>query len=70
MGVPERAMPWDVSTRWNSTFDMLDFACDHKAALNSMTANKENKLRSYEMSTEEWGYAEELREVLKVRIRQ
>jgi hypothetical protein len=67
MGIPEHAMPRDVSTRWNSTFNMLNFACEHKAAVNSMTANIDNKLRVYEMSSEEWGYAEELREVLKVR---
>jgi hypothetical protein len=24
-----RVMPWDISTQWNSTFDMLDFAIEY-----------------------------------------
>jgi hypothetical protein len=66
MGLKERIMPRDVSTRWNSTYNMLDFALDHKAALNVMTCDAVNKLRAFELSEEEWGYAHELREVLKV----
>ena len=30
-------MPRDVSTRWNSTFDMLDFALTYRRALESLT---------------------------------
>jgi hypothetical protein len=69
MGMAEQTMPRDVSTRWNSTFDMLSFACEYKLAINVMTAKVENKLRPYEMNEEEWGYAEQLRQVLKVRVR-
>jgi hypothetical protein len=25
-------MPCDVTTRWNSTYDMLDFAVEHKGS--------------------------------------
>jgi protein associated with RNAse G/E len=66
MGMKERVMPRDVATRWNSTFNMLDFAVDHKVAVNKMTSNVENDLRAYEMNSKEWGLANELREVLKV----
>jgi hypothetical protein len=66
MGKKERVMPRDVTTRWNSTYDMLDFALDHKVPLSAMTSEASNKLRTYELSEEEWGYVEELREVLKV----
>ena len=67
MGLKKRSMPRDVTTRWNSTYDMLDFAVNHKIPLNAMTSDAVNKLRLYEMNEEEWGYAVELRDVLKVR---
>jgi hypothetical protein len=59
-------MPRDVSTRWNSTFDMLRFAIDYRLAINAITAERSMKLRDYELGKEEWKLAEELREVLKV----
>ncbi|KIL60458.1 hypothetical protein M378DRAFT_45632, partial [Amanita muscaria Koide BX008] len=31
LGLRERLMPCDVATRWNSTFDMLDFAIQYRA---------------------------------------
>ena len=32
-------MPCDVTTRWNSTYDMLKFATEYQAALDIMTAD-------------------------------
>lgn len=61
-------MPQDVSTRWNSTFDMLDFAVEFREALDTTTGDKEMKLRKYEMDDEEWEIAHQLRDVLKVSI--
>jgi hypothetical protein len=69
LGMKEKIMPRDVSTRWNSTYDMLAFAIDHKVAVNRMTADVENGLRAYEMDVKEWGYALELHAVLKVRAK-
>ncbi|KAF8811873.1 hypothetical protein BYT27DRAFT_7026838, partial [Phlegmacium glaucopus] len=37
LGLSARMIPRNVSTRWNSTFDMLDFAIDYRAALDSIT---------------------------------
>ena len=59
-------MPRDVATRWNSTFDMLDFAVEHITAINTITADRDMKLRKYELSEADWGIARELRDVLKV----
>ena len=59
-------MPRDVSTRWNSTYDMLQFATDYRAALDIMTADRDMNLRKYELSEKEWGMATELVEVLQV----
>jgi hypothetical protein len=33
-----RMMPRDVSTRWNSMFDMLNFAYKYRDAIDSITA--------------------------------
>ena len=59
-------MPRDVSTRWNSTYDMVLFATKYRAALDFMTADRDMNLRKYELSKKEWGMAEELCEVLQV----
>ena len=56
----------DVSTRWNSTFDMLNFAIRYRVAIDAMTAVREFDLRKYELVSAEWDIAAELREVLKV----
>jgi hypothetical protein len=59
-------MPWDVSTRWNSTFDMLEFAIQYRVAIDAMTAVRGFDLRKYELAPAEWNTAMELRDVLKV----
>ena len=60
-------MPRDVSTRWNSTYDMLEFALEYRAALNTMTADRDMKLRQFELSKKEWAMASELCKALQVR---
>jgi hypothetical protein len=64
----ERMIPCDVTTRWNSTFDMLDFAVEHIAAVNAITSDRDMKLRQYELSEDEWDVARQLQDVLKVCI--
>jgi hypothetical protein len=66
--VAERMMPRDVKTRWNSTFDMLDFAVEHITAIDTITGDRDMKLRQYELSEDDWDIARQLRDVLKVRI--
>jgi hypothetical protein len=67
--LPLRMMPRDVSTRWNSTYDMLHFALDFRMAIDAMTAMRDLDLRKYELCPAEWGIAKELRDVLKVSFR-
>jgi hypothetical protein len=65
-GLPHRIIPRDVATRWNSTFDMLDFAVKYCPAINTMTAARDLGLRNYELHQVEWKIAEDLGGVLKV----
>ncbi|KAI1783384.1 hypothetical protein LXA43DRAFT_903690 [Ganoderma leucocontextum] len=62
---PERLMPRDVRTRWNSTYDMLDFAVGYSKVIDNMTASKSNGLRRYELSRDEWKVAKQLRNHFK-----
>lgn len=65
LGLGHRMMPRDVSTRWNSTYDMLVFALKYRDALDVITGDREMKLRQFEMDDDEWGLAQQLCEVLK-----
>lgn len=64
--LPERIMPRDVSTRWNSTFDMLLFAIEYRAAIDVMTDKRRMGLGVLELSGKEWALAKQLCDVLKV----
>jgi hypothetical protein len=62
----DRIMPRDVTTRWNSTFDMLIFAIEYRKALDTITSECEMKLCLYKLTQEEWDIATHLCEVLRV----
>lgn len=59
-------MPRDVSTRWNSTYDMLKFALDYRVALDAITGERDMKLRKYELNDTDWDIAGQLRDILEV----
>jgi hypothetical protein len=61
-----RMMPRDVETRWNYTYEMLSFAHTYQSAYNEITANRDMKMREYELSKEEWKIIKDLGDVLKV----
>ena len=60
-------MPRDVSTRWNSTYDMLKFAFAYSEPINKITSERSMKIRQYELRDHEWEIVEQLRDCLKVR---
>jgi len=59
-------MPRDVSTWWNSSFDMLEFALLYQELLDDLTGIRKMKLRPCKLSEQEWTIAEQLASVLKV----
>src|SRR6266481_8067102 len=61
-------LPCGVVTHWNSTFDMLNFAVQYWAIIDTMMANKSLKLWKFELETEEWTIVEDLITVLIVSI--
>ena len=60
-------MPRDVATRWNSTFNLLEYALKHRKAVDLLTQRCELGLRKFELSDNEWKIVEQLHSVLKVR---
>jgi hypothetical protein len=59
-------MPRDVTTHWNSTFDMLDFVIQYQTALHAITSNLDLDLQHYKLDWGEWRMAHQLHDVLKV----
>lgn len=64
-GLKAKLMPRDVVTRWNSTFDMLQFSLSYRKVIDIITADKNLKLRKYELDNEDWKIAEDLSAVLE-----
>ncbi|EIW54263.1 uncharacterized protein TRAVEDRAFT_131865, partial [Trametes versicolor FP-101664 SS1] len=61
----EKLLPRDVKMRWNSMYDMLDVAVRYQQAVDMLTNNKSNGLRSFELLPEEWEIASQLHKVFK-----
>ena len=64
--LPERLIPRDVKTRWNSTYDMVCVAIKYREAIDDVTGNKLLKLRKHELEDEHWIVLKDLVRVLKV----
>jgi hypothetical protein len=58
-------MPCDVSTHWNSTFNMLEFAVDYHAAIDAITSSHDLNLHKHELADNEWAIAVNLHDILK-----
>ena len=60
-------LPRDVSTRWNSTYNMLECALKYWVGIDVITDKHKLELSSYGLSEKEWDLLEQLHDVLKVR---
>ena len=47
-------MPCDVRTRWNATYNMLNFTYEYKDTINQITDRCDMKLRDYKIEPQEW----------------
>ena len=63
-----RVIPCNVSTRWNSTYDMLKFMYLYQEAIDRITGDHALKFRDYELLESEWETVKQLHDSLKVRI--
>ncbi len=59
-------MPRDVATRWNYTYEMLNFAYNYRDAYNELTGNRDMKMQKYEIEDSDWEIVKQLADVLKV----
>ena len=59
-------MPRDVATRWNSTFDLLEYALKHCKVVKLLTQWRELGLRKFELANDEWVIVGQLHSMLKV----
>jgi hypothetical protein len=59
-------MPRDISTCWNSTYEMLEFAVNYHGAVDSMAGRLDLNLQKYKLEPMEWKIAGELHDVLKI----
>jgi len=68
LGFKAHMMLHDVSTRWNSTYDMLQFALDYHVPIDKITSNWELNLHKYELQDDEWAVTETLCDTLKAHM--
>ena len=57
-------MPCDQSTRWNSTYELLNFAYLYHEAIDKLTGDHTLNLREYELLESEWESVKRLRDSL------
>ena len=59
-------MPCDMTTRWNSTYNMLKFAVKYWEAVEEFTSERKNELHEHELTVDKWDIVIELCSKLKV----
>jgi hypothetical protein len=57
-------MPRDVTTHWNSTYNMLVFTLEYRKAIDENSYDRE--IWKYELEEEEWKLVQQLCDILEV----
>ncbi|KAG0702689.1 hypothetical protein DFH29DRAFT_804597, partial [Suillus ampliporus] len=65
LGLSMRIMPHNVSTHWNSTYDILNFSLNHQKAIDAMMDKRRLGLGKYELTPHEWTLVQQLHNILK-----
>ncbi|KIK13143.1 hypothetical protein PISMIDRAFT_119437, partial [Pisolithus microcarpus 441] len=65
-GKKVKQIPRDVSTHWNSTFDMIDFILEYREPVDAITDKRRLGLATYALDEHEWVVLGQLCNVLKV----
>ena len=66
LDMPIKIIPRDVSTHWNSTFDVADFMCEYHVAIEAITDKRRLGLTDLALDDHEWDLLKQLCGVLKV----
>ena len=61
-----RNMPQDISTRQNSTYKMLKFACTYSEPINRITTDHSMKIHQYGLNDYEWTIIKQLQDSLEL----
>lgn len=59
-------IPRDVPTHWDSTYNMLVFAIEYRAAIDGLTSNHTAGLHAHELNNTNWHIVKDLWDMLKV----
>jgi len=68
LGFKPNLISHDVIIWWNSTYDMMEWALKYQQPINAIIANKELKLRKYELDNSDWTIIGDLVAVLEVSL--
>ncbi|KIM56445.1 hypothetical protein SCLCIDRAFT_132648, partial [Scleroderma citrinum Foug A] len=64
-GLPDKNLPHNVSTQWNSSFDMADVAIDYGVGIDAITDKVRLGLSSYVLDEHEWDLLRQVQDILK-----
>ncbi|KIM64703.1 hypothetical protein SCLCIDRAFT_114537 [Scleroderma citrinum Foug A] len=69
MGFKQKRIPRDVSTHWNSAFNMLDVGISYQDVVEVVTNKRKLRLTELAIDEHEWELLRQLRSMLKVRMK-